>query len=138
MDDYRNARLMAALVLMLAALMPSGCSRGPETAFVSGTVTYDGQPLDDATIEFDHLDGSRPTTLDISGGQFSGEVLVGEKAVRFFALRPSKPNPRLGPTDVQNPFENILPDRVGHDSDMKLTVGSGEETDLKYELASDG
>jgi hypothetical protein len=115
----------------------AGCSRGPETAMVAGAVSLDGKPLDDARVEFDHGDGTPPTTLQVTQGHFTGEVKTGKKIVRFFALRPSKPNPRLGPSDVQNPFDNILPDKYGYDSELALEVGADSATEeLKYDLKS--
>lgn len=124
-------------LVILSIVVAVGCSRGPETAMVSGVVSLDGKPLDDARVEFDHGDGTPPTTLPVTQGQFTGEVKTGKKIVRFFALRPSKPNPRLGSSDVQNPFENILPDRYGYDSDMALEVVADSGTEgLKYDLKS--
>ena len=124
-------------ITLLTLLFVGGCDRGPETAQVSGAVSLDGKPLDDARVEFDHGDGTPPATLDITQGHFTGEVKTGKKTVRFFALRPSKPNPRLGPSDVQNPFDNILPDKYGYDSDLTLEVtADAPPADLKYDLKS--
>ncbi|WP_442484477.1 hypothetical protein [Aeoliella sp. SH292] len=132
-----RANLLSPLLVLLALAVSVGCSRGPETAMVAGAVSLDGKPLDDARVEFDHGDGTPPTTLLVTQGQFNGEVKTGKKIVRFFALRPSKPNPRLGPSDVQNPFDNILPDKYGYDSDLALEVGTGSATEeLKFDLKS--
>jgi hypothetical protein len=132
-----RSMLLLRFVPLLSLAVAIGCSRGPETAMVSGAVSLDGKPLDDARVEFDHGDGTPPTTLQVAQGQFTGEVKTGKKTVRFFALRPSKPNPRLGPSDVQNPFDNILPDKYGYDSDLALEVGADLATeDLKYDLKS--
>jgi hypothetical protein len=125
------------IAILLTMSTSVGCSRGPETAMVAGAVSLDGKPLDDARVEFDHGDGTPPTTLQVTQGQFTGEVKTGKKIVRFFALRPSRPNPRLGASDVQNPFDNILPDKYGYDSDIALEVGADSPTeDLKYDLKS--
>lgn len=100
-------------------------------------MTLDGAPLDEAEISFDAGDGTIPVSFEVRAGQFSGEAIVGEKTVRIFAMRPSKPNPRLGPTDVQNPFENILPEKYGYNSEITLEVGGGNDTEnLSYELRS--
>lgn len=128
-------RLLGVFCILCWVIL-GGCNDAPETRAVSGTVTLDGKPLDDAVVEFDHSDGSMPTTLDISAGKFSGHVLLGNKTLRFFAMRPSKPNPRLGSTDAQAPFENILPDRYGYDSTTKLSIESEDLMDLNYELTS--
>ena len=128
---------LVQLVLLLAIAFSTGCNRGPETAMVSGTVMLDGNPLDEARVEFDHGDGTPPTTLAIAGGKFGGEVKVGKKILRFFALRPSKRNPRLSSSDGQNPFDNMRPDKYGYDSDIVLEIGSDSQgEDLKYDLKS--
>ncbi|MEM6330730.1 MAG: hypothetical protein AAF790_10820 [Planctomycetota bacterium] len=125
------------MLLASAALAATvGCQRGPDTALVAGSVTLDGQPLDDARIEFDPGDGTVGTSLDVTQGAFSGEVETGLKTVRIFAMRKSKPDPRLKPTDVQNPFDNILPHRYGYDSTVKITVGTDDTTALQYNLTS--
>lgn len=130
-----NRVVKSAVFLLLALCLVVGCSRGPETVHVAGDVMLDGKPLDDARIEFDHGDGTPPTTLDITAGQFAGEVLLGKKTVRFFALRPSKPNRNLGSTDVQNPLDNILPDKYGYDSELSLEIVSDSPMEnLSYEL----
>ena len=128
---------MARIVLLVVFWCSlAGCGGGPKTAKVSGTVTLDGKPLDEAVIEFDAGDGSVPTSLEISGGEFSGTVVVGEKTLRFFAMRPSKRDRRLAPTDVQAPLENTLPDRYGNDSEFMLVVTPENAAGLSYDLQS--
>ncbi|TWT66246.1 hypothetical protein Pla123a_47700 [Posidoniimonas polymericola] len=127
---------IAGVVLAHILAAACGCSQGPETVTVTGSVTLDGSPLDDARIEFDSGDGAPPESLVVTSGAFSGNVVVGTKTVRFFALRPSKPNPMLSPTDVQNPFENILPDRYGYDSAITIDLSVDDPTNLSYELES--
>lgn len=132
-NDVTTIRVLA----LLAGIAVVGCDQGPQMVTVSGVVSLDGDPLDDATVEFDPGDGTPPKPFDITAGRFSGEVVVGPKTVRFFALRPSKPNRRLGPTDVLNPFENILPHRYGYDSTMTIEVTPDSSTgELSYELTS--
>ena len=126
-----------ACLFLLAMALAVGCGpSGPVTSQVAGSVTLDGQPLDDAVIEFQPTDGARGMSLDIVGGQFSGEVPIGPKTVRFAAMRAAKPDPRLSAHEVQNPLQNILPERYGFDSTLRLELTETPATDLKYELTS--
>ena len=125
------------LVVLLCSVCPLvGCNSKPDSALVSGVVMLDGQPLDDAIVEFHPSGGFAPTSLNVIAGKFSGSVAVGEKKVCFFAMRATKRDPSLGPTDAQNPVDNILPDRYGYESAIKLNVGTDKSIDLKYELLS--
>ncbi len=128
--------LTMGLLISICISVSAGCDRGPETAIVSGTVTLDGTPLDDAVIEFDAGDGSPPEAIEIAAGKFTGSVLVGRKTVRLFAMRPTKPDPRRPPTDLVAPFENVLPDRYGHDSTFTVDVSGDNAADLQYDLES--
>jgi hypothetical protein len=40
------------VVLLVAALFPSGCNRGPKTAPVRGRVTYEGKPVPNGAVAF--------------------------------------------------------------------------------------
>ena len=125
------------LLIALLAFLIGGCDRSPPMAPVSGTVTLDGEPLDDAIVELDAGDGTPATSLDIRNGAFSGDVLLGKKTLRFFAMRPTKPDPTLSPSDVQAPVENILPDRYSLNSTEQIDVPSAGLSDLSYQLTSE-
>lgn len=62
------------LPLFLMTLLAVGCSRGPVTFPVSGTVTYDGQPLPEGIIIF-VPDGTKgvsgiPSEAQVKDGKF--------------------------------------------------------------------
>ena len=105
-------------------------------AEISGTVTLDGNPLNDAVVQVDAGDGAVPTSLPISEGQFAGEVLLGKKTLRFFAMRKTERDPRLRAIDMQAPEENVLPDRYGYDSTFTIEVPAAGIQGLVYELTS--
>ncbi len=130
------SRYVLSLFVVGCCLVVGCADPGPPTKYVSGSVTLDGEPLEDAFVEFQPGDGSRGTTLMIAAGEFSGDVLVGNMTVRFFAMRPAKPDPRLSPLEMQNPRKNILPDRYGFDSTTQLDLTTEEGTGLSYQLDS--
>ena len=131
----RSLRLL--VVVHALSLVVFGCNNAPPTAPVTGTVTFDGSPLQDGIVEMDAGDGTPPLSLEIQNGQFAGDVLLGKKTLRFFAMRPPKKDPSLSPSDVQPPLENVLPNRYGYDSSYAIDVPPDGLSDLKYELVSD-
>src|SRR5581483_8817837 len=75
--------LILAVVIGLA-----GCSehKGPSYANVSGTVTYNGKPIEKGFIQFS-TDGRAPTQTDIVDGKYSGQAMVGSNKVQITADR---------------------------------------------------
>lgn len=52
-------------ILTIAAAMAVGCSRGPATAKVTGSVTLDGKPLAFGSVMFQGATGGQPARGDI-------------------------------------------------------------------------
>ena len=64
-----------------------GCSKsGPKYANVSGTVTYNGNPVEKGQITF-ASDGRPPTAADIVDGKYTGQAMVGSNRVSIVAYR---------------------------------------------------
>ena len=84
-----------SLTLVLFLLTTIGCDQGPPLGDVSGTITYEGKPIEKATITFTHVDEGRAAfartdaegkyTLKFSDGR-SG-ALLGENAVSIETAR---------------------------------------------------
>jgi len=78
----RNGRILGLLVVGAAALVAVGCGDGPRMAEVKGTVQYDGQLIDEGTIQFTPLDGKGPTAGgDIKDGKYTARAPVGPMRV---------------------------------------------------------
>jgi len=75
----------AALAVVFGML---GCSNdsAPSYAKVSGSVTYNGQPLSKGQITFS-TDGRAPTMVDIVDGKYSGQAMIGSNRVQIAAYR---------------------------------------------------
>jgi hypothetical protein len=80
------------LRLTLAGLFLAGCGpSGPPTYEVSGTVTWNGQPLPAGDITFEPVDPSvTPDHGKIRKGQFQLRAKAGAKKVVIIATRPGK------------------------------------------------
>jgi len=77
-----------------------GCGqKGGALAYanVSGTVTYNGRPLEKGQITF-QTDGRAPTMMDIVDGKFAGQAMVGSNKVAVAAFRKAAQPRALPPT----------------------------------------
>jgi hypothetical protein len=81
MNKFANACLFAVLVVA------TGCNGN--TASVSGTVSYDGRPVDRGSIAFLPADGAGPTAGgDIVDGRYSvSNVTPGQKIVQVIGVK---------------------------------------------------
>lgn len=125
---------------LLFPLVASGCGSKESLVDISGTVTLDGKPLDNATLQLDAADGSNPAMIAIAAGKFSGKVTPGPKGVQFFAMRQAnESSATLGASPkggLQAPHQNILPDKYGFESSMKVEISPAGNPDLVFELDS--
>ena len=64
------------------------CSKegAPSYAKVSGTVTYNGQPLPRGQITFS-TEGRAPSMVEIVDGKYSGQAMIGSNRVQISAYR---------------------------------------------------
>src|SRR5437660_8482687 len=84
---YQLARF-TALALAIGVVGCGGKGDPPAYANVSGTVTYNGKPLDKGQITFS-TDGRPPTMMDIVDGKFTGQAMIGSNKVQVAAFRKS-------------------------------------------------
>jgi hypothetical protein len=75
-----------ALALALAVVVGCGKSDGRTYANVSGTVTYNGKPLEKGQITF-QIVGMPHTAADIVDGKYTGQAAVGSNRVAIAAFR---------------------------------------------------
>ena len=80
------SRQMKQLAMAIVLLAVAGCG---SVCGVSGSVTYDGQPVDDGMITFYPADGQGPTSAaPIRAGRYSIDSLIpGPKLVEVTAVK---------------------------------------------------
>ncbi|WP_417392005.1 carboxypeptidase regulatory-like domain-containing protein [Gimesia sp.] len=149
----------AAVVLFLSIFFLQGCGGAeddrPQRTAVSGVITFDGEPVEGASITFRPVDESGQTAngrTDEQGvfqmGTFEGTdgVVAGDYTVMISKLESQEvaevlpeddpnydPNPKPQP-----PPENLLPEKYSKadTSGLTVTVSEGKEiSDLKFELS---
>ncbi len=124
-------RTVAASVLA-TFLFVSGCGSSDGLTAVSGTVTYDGQPVAKGTVNFTPADGNGPTAAAvIVDGKYSTKIMPGKKKVRIESFKVVGQR-RLHPNDTTSPpidiQEQTLPARYNTKSELTREIASGMRT----------
>lgn len=133
--------------LCLAAI--SGCGgsvAGPGMADVTGTVTYNGEPVEGANVIFypvigddqtltsqarTEKDGRFRMTTHVGGGKFQPGIAPGKYSVAI-----SKPD-TAAIKGTLTPPKDLLPRRYSNPTTSQLTadVGAGRENNFEFPLA---
>ena len=126
MKDLLVFSLLAGSVVILA-----GCGQGgPQTFDVSGTVTFDGAPVEQGEIVFrDPAGQEKGYGGIITDGKFSFESSPGKKRVEITAMRVVP-----GEFDTMNPgektpkMEPYIPEKYNGASELTAEVSSSSKT----------
>ncbi len=118
------------VAVLLAAAW--GCSSGPKTMHVWGTVTYDGQPVPQGTIIFVPIEGTRgPSTGgDFTNGAYDLAAAVGPRSGGTYQVKiqaiartgktvPNVFKPGGPPLDLSR---NYVPAIYNTQSTLKVTI----------------
>jgi hypothetical protein len=107
----------------------AGCGRSAGVTAISGTVSYDGQPVKKGTIAFLPAESDGPTAAaTIADGKYSAKVAPGKKLVRIEGYkvigqhRYNPLNPKSRMVDTQ---EQFLPDRYNKKSELTRDITPG-------------
>lgn len=111
-----------------------GCG-GDEKFRVSGTVTYNGNPIESGSIGFRDLSDLGNQKLSgfskIDDGKFDVFMLPGEKRVEVRANRTALKGPAF---EDGRGEENYIPKKYNRKSELTLTVGPDGESSPVFEL----
>jgi hypothetical protein len=111
------------VILAAALAFLAGCDPGPKTYRVTGTVSWQGNPVADGTINLIAEDGmSTPASAKIADGKFELVTTAGMKKVEVFNRR----NKGYDPVMKQDIMTNDIP-----------TEYNGSETKLRFEVKPD-
>ena len=128
----------AAAVFVLVGLAAIGCSTGPATGTVSGSVTLDDQPLKEGRIQFIPEAGDAQTAgAIITDGKYTAEVPVAKMRVEINANKVIGKRKAYDTPD--SPWEDevaeLIPMRYNTETTLRIDVKDGEQT-ANYDLSS--
>lgn len=139
MSINRTGLTLAALTLAIS-LGVMGCGEmdpaGRITHTVSGSVSYDGKPVDEGRIQFRNMSGDgRAYSGEIKGGQYSVKCEAGSMKVEIIASRviPGKTVVAEGGEKVPA-REMYIPTKYNSQSTLTAEVKSGSQT-IPFDLA---
>lgn len=137
---YRSTPvILAATILVLA-----GCQKTVTKVAVSGTVTFDGEPVEDGQVAFEPLAGGEMEFGVITDGKYSIPSEFGLKSgkylVRITADRNAhKKAERTSFTtedDSLDIYEQFLPARYNTGSQLKVEIENAAEVQKDFSLRS--
>ncbi|MBO0697750.1 MAG: hypothetical protein J2P46_05115 [Zavarzinella sp.] len=131
------ARALGALALGLAVVAAGGCG-GPPRAHVRGTVTLDGQPLANGTVEFFPVGGDGQSAgAAIKDGAYEVEASVGEMRVTVYGSEVVGQRKTYDTPDspVEDVVRNPIPARYNTQSELKATLVPGRN-EVNFQLES--
>ena len=128
------------LVLVALAVAVAGCGKSDGKAPIKGSVTLDGEPLEDGRIELIPTDGKGTTTgADIHEGDFQLRADPGPKTVHITAQKVVGREKNY-PNDPQSPehdvIEQLIPARYNTRTELKCDIKAGKNDDLSFALES--
>jgi hypothetical protein len=125
---------VGGVLLVAMVLMGAGCDRGPRRYAVSGTVTFDGQPVERGEVSLvPDVAAQAPEGGPIEAGRFQFQALAGKKTVRIRGSRPLPPerqdNPEMGLL-----YEDFIPARYNRESTLIVEVTPGGKNVFTFDL----
>ncbi len=122
------------LVLIALGLAVSGCGGGGAPATLTGTVTFDGQPIEKGSIRLDPTGqpAGQPASTQITNGKYefpsSANLRAGEYRVTIMGFRVvgSSKDPETG-QEVET-TEQYIPERYNTRTELSVTLKAGANT----------
>lgn len=123
--------------VFLATLGCGGASEGPVTYAVSGTATFDGEPIETGRITFRQTEPPRKAfSGEIVNGEYDLEAEEGAMEVKIIASRPV-PGKFDNSNGTPEPVgEMYIPLKYNDRTELSATVTPDGENEFPFELKS--
>lgn len=132
MTKRYGIRPLLASALAVVAVTVCGCG-GKGGVPVTGTVTFEGQPVEAGAISFVPTDGHGVSEgAVITKGEFNAVVTPGAKRVEIRASRPVAPS--ANDPDAKYLREDFIPARFNDSSQLTAEVSADHENSMKFDL----
>ena len=130
--SWMNATVCLAGALFLCATL--GCG-SDGMVVVSGSVTFDGQPLADGAVSFSPADKSvAPQGGRIRDGRFQLRCRPGKYRIEILASRPKKEAKELTPG--MTPLEQYIPAHYNDATSLEAEVSTKSRQEFTFDLLS--
>lgn len=126
--------LLAGMLFLVGC---GGGTDGPPMYEVSGTVTYDGEPLETGRVTFRRTEGDgKAFAGEIKNGKYSLETEEGNYAVSIIASRiiPGKFDTANGTPEPVG--EMYIPTKYNDQTELTAEVSSSSEKTINFDLTS--
>ncbi|MDR1484106.1 MAG: carboxypeptidase-like regulatory domain-containing protein [Planctomycetaceae bacterium] len=137
---------------IIGTISISGCGSALESKYaelklatVTGVVTFDGQPLANAQIQFVLADGFFSYGVTDSNGRYQMQfdtthagVKSGNCVVKIWTTMTGAGFNRLLPEDFKKPNKEIIPVQYNHNSTLSALVEAGKSQSFDFDLKSGG
>ena len=128
-----NRRNFATLAMSLIPLAFGGCGSGDGKAKISGTVSFDGQPIPEGYITFTPQGTGAPDAGQNKDGKFTLRAIPGKHRIQVEASRPKGP---IIPSMGVALREEYIPARYNSESTLSEEVKSGGNNVFEFNLTS--
>lgn len=133
-----HRHIFQALLVTCVMFVLVGCDSGPPLGEVSGTITYEGEPIEKATITFSHANGRSAFARTDANGFYEltfsdgrEGALLGENLIAIETARAG--------TDAEGNFveyPETLPKKYHADSDITRDIKAGKQV-FDFALTND-
>lgn len=130
---------MIVLCLLVAAI---GCDKKVKRRAISGSVKFDGKPIDKGQIQFVPVKGGPSAGTDILNGEYRLEGPrgpgIGQYKIEITAYRAGQPG-QIDAVTKQREVEMIqyIPSKFNENSELKRDITEAEESmTLNFDLMS--
>jgi hypothetical protein len=137
------ATVSCAVCIVLASLLSAGCggaTEGPALYPVTGTVTLNGEPIEEGRIQFREQEGDRRAfSGQIVDGEYSLEAEPGSMDVQIYASRivPGKFDTSNPDDDPQPVGEMYIPEKYNSRTTLTAEVSASGDNNIPFELTSE-
>ncbi len=120
-------------VVLILALV-SGCGSADGLHAVTGTVTFDGQPVESGEIIFRAEGGEEASAAGkIVDGRYSLRAAPGPKRVEITAMRQVE-TPQAASGEPALSFQSYIPEKYNRRSELTAEVTAGGPNRFNFEL----
>jgi hypothetical protein len=133
--NYRLLMRCAGVCIIGMLVAAIGCSKGPPVGTVQGTVTLDGKPLEEGSIQLTAVDGRAPTAGgQIVNGKFETNAAITKYRVQIESNvmrgrdgKKPDPNKKIDKYADNQEFTvvSLVPEKYNTKSTLELDVKAG-------------